>query len=239
MEKRILPKGYKPIKYLDSEEINSTYEIYKNPDYDKTVPQILESVDRYNEGKELDNYPYFRTGNTFQYLPKLNTPSEILSSVQLKELHAKLPYYHQYINLKKIFTISVDGSALRSFYNKCEGISNSILVIKDSENNIFGAYASEAFAPKNTFFGTAECFLFTFYNENRIHVFNTTGINDHYMYCDNNQLCFGCSDDYFSLALTNDLLDGYSKNTKTYNNDCLNKNDKFTILKLDLWGFEG
>ena len=63
--------------------------------------------------------------------------------------------------------------------------------------------------------------------------------NEHYMYCDNNQICFGCSDDYFSLALTNDLLDGYSKNTKTYNNDCLNKNDKFTILKLELWGFEG
>ena len=241
MKNKLLPKGYEPVSYINSEEILSTYEIYKNPEYDKVVPQILESVYKFNneKGKESDNYPYFRTENTIQYLPKLDTPSEIFSSVQLKELHAKMPYYHQYTNLKRIFSISVDGCALRTFYDKCYNVNNSILAIKDSENNVFGAYASEAFSPKSTFFGTAECFLFTFYKENKIYIFNSTGINDHYIYCDYDQICFGCSDDYFSLSLTHDFLEGYSKNTKTYNNECLNKNDKFTIVKLELWGFEG
>ena len=50
-----------------------------------------------------------------------------------------------------------------------------------------------------------------------------------YMYCDNDQIYFGCSDDYFSLALTNDFLKVYSKNTKTYDNECLTKSDNFTI----------
>ena len=59
------------------------------------------------------------------------------------------------------------------------------------------------------------------------------------MYGDNDQICMGCSDDYFSLSLRNNLLDGYSKPTKTYNNACLNNKDKFTIVKLELWTFQG
>ena len=233
------PKGSEPIKYITQEQSDSICEIYKDPAYENKIEQVLESVEKYIHGKESGNYPYFRYENTIQYLPKLDVPSEILSSAQLKQLHSKLPDYHQYTNLKRIFTISVDGCALRSFYGKCEDVNNSILVVKDSENNIFGAYASEAFAPKNTFYGTGECFLFTFYKESKIQVFNSTGKNDHYMYGDNDQVCFGCSDDYFSLALTNNFLDGYSKKTSTYDNDILNGEDKFKIVKLELWGFGG
>ena len=233
------PQDFEPVKYIESEKINSLFEIHKSPEWDKTVPQILDLVDKCKDGKEEGNYPYFTRQNAVQYLPKLDVPTEIFTNIQLKELHSKLPYYHQYTNLKRIFSISVDGCALRSFYNKCEGINNSIIAIKDDEGNVFGAYASESFKPKFTFYGTGECFLFTFYKDNRIHIYNSTGQNDHYMYGDNDQICFGCSDDYFSLALTNDFLSGYSKATKTYDNESLNKRDKFTIVKLELWAFEG
>ena len=240
-EKEPLPPDFEPIKYLESEKINSIFEITKSPDWEKTIQEILEAVEKYQTGKQsqTDNYPYFTSHNTAQYLPKLNIPSEIFSSIQLKELHSKLPYYHQYTNLKRVFSISVDGCALRSFYDKCEKVNNSILVLKDEDGNIFGGYASEAWSPKYTFYGTGECFLFTYYKENRINIFSSTGQNDHYMYGDDEQICMGCSDDYFSLSLRNNFLDGYSKSTKTYNNESLNNKDKFTIVKLELWTFEG
>ena len=240
-EKEPLPPDFEPIKYLESEKINSIFEITKSPDWEKTIPEILEAVEKYQTGKQsqTDNYPYFTSHNTAQYLPKLNIPSEIFSSIQLKELHSKLPYYHQYTNLKRVFSISVDGCALRSFYDKCEKVNNSILVLKDEDGNIFGGYASEEWSPKYTFYGTGECFLFTYYKENRINIFSSTGQNDHYMYGDDEQICMGCSDDYFSLSLRNNFLDGYSKSTKTYNNESLNNKDKFTIVKLELWTFEG
>ena len=240
-EKEPLPPDFEPIKYLESEKINSIFEITKSPDWEKTIPELLETVEKYQTGKQsqTDNYPYFTSHNTAQYLPKLNIPSEIFSSIQLKELHSKLPYYHQYTNLKRVFSISVDGCALRSFYDKCEKVNNSILVLKDEDGNIFGGYASEAWTPKYTFYGTGECFLFTYYKENRINIFSSTGQNDHYMYGDDEQICMGCSDDYFSLSLRNNFLDGYSKSTKTYNNETFNNKDKFTIDKLELWTFEG
>ena len=129
--------------------------------------------------------------------------------------------------------------ALRSFYDKCEQVNNSILVIKDEDGNVFGGYASEAWKPKYTFYGTGECFLFTYYKENRINIFPSSGQNDHYMYGDDEQICMGCSNDYFSLSLRNNFLDGYSKSTVTYNNENLDNKDKFTIVKLELWTFEG
>ena len=58
------------------------------------------------------------------------------------------------------------------------------------------------------------------------------------MYCDNEQICFGNTDDYFSLCLKNNLLDGYSKTTTTYNNKSLNLKDKFVIVKMEVWCFK-
>lgn len=215
------------------------YEIEKNPEWDKLIPHILEEMDKKkNDNSVFSEYPYFRLQNAVQYLPKFDKPSEILNTIQIKELHSRLPSYHQFANLYKIFSISVDGTSLKTLYNKCEGINNSVLIIKDDEGNIFGAYASEEYAPSSKFFGTGECFLFTFYKEDKIHIFCSTGINDNYMYCDDDQISYGCSDDYFSLCLRNNLLDGYSKYTQTYKNEPLNNKDKFVIYKLEIFGFK-
>ena len=241
MEKGKSKKGkpiFEPIKYEDYKKEEGILEIYKNQDYNKIVPLILDAVDHTrNKEKSYGNYPYFRTKTKENYLPKLNIPSDIFSTIQLKQLYEFLPDSHQYSDLNRVFSISVDGCALKTFYNKCEGINNSILVIKDDEGNIFGAYASECFEPNKTFSGTGECFLFTFYKGNKIHVFNSTGINRSFMYCDDEQICFGCSDDYFSLSLRDDFYEGYTHTTQTYQNLLLSSKDKFIIVKLELWAF--
>ena len=236
-EEKNLSKGIEEIKDKENEikKGDCIFEIIKTKEWDEVIPHIIQVMD---QNKTNIEYPYFRIQNAVQYLPKLDIPSDILNTNQLKELHSRLPNYHQYSNLYRIFSISVDGSALKTLYNKCEGINNSILIIRDEEGNVFGAYASEEYTPTSKFSGTGECFLFTFFKENKIHIYCSTGINDHYMYCDNEQICFGCSDDYFSLALRNNLLDGYSKCTQTYKNEPLNNNDKFLIVKLEIWGFK-
>ena len=241
MEKAKAKKGqlvFEPIKYEDYKKEEGILEIYKNQDWNQIVPLILDAVDHTkNKDKAYGNYPYFRTKTKIDFLPKLDVPSDIFSAYQLKELYEFLPDSHQYSDLYRVFSISIDGSALKTFYNKCQDINNSILVIKDDDDNIFGAYASECFEPNKNFSGTGECFLFTFYKGNKIHVFNSTGINRFFMYCDDEQICFGCSDDYFSLSLRSDFLEGYSHTTQTYQNLPLSGKDKFIIVKLELWAF--
>ena len=238
-EEKNLPKNVEEVKEQDTKKEDCLFEIEKTPEWDKVIPDIIQAIDLKKDNNfNSKEYPYFHIQNAVQYLPNLDKPSEILNTNQLKELHSRLPSYHQYASLYRIFSLSVDGSALKTFYDKCEEINNSVLVIKDDEGNIFGAYASEVFTPTSTFSGTGECFLFTYFNTNKIHIYNATGINEHYMYCDNDQICFGCSGDYFSLSLRNNLLDGYSKYTDTYKNEPLNNKDKFIIVKLELWGFK-
>lgn len=238
-KEKSLPPDFEPVQDDDIKKEDCVFEVFKSENYGKVLPNLIKAIDaNIIEDKISEEYPYFNPKNPVKYLPKLDTPSEILNNAQLKEIHSYLPYFHQYVSLYRLFSISVDGSALKSLYKKCEGIKNSILVIKDNEGNVFGGYASDVFYPSSTFCGSPDSFLFTFLKENKIHVYKSTEINDHYMYCDNEQICFGNTDDYFSLSLKNNLLDGYSKTTTTYNNKPLNNKEQFVIVKLEVWGFK-
>lgn len=235
-----LPEDFEPVQEDDITKEDCVFDVFKSENYEKVVPNIVKAIESKNtENKLNEDYPYFNPKNPVKYLPRLDSPSEILNNEQLKGIHSHLPFFHQYVSLNLLYSISIDGSALKSLYKKCEGIKNTILVIKDKEGNIFGAYASDVFYPSSTFVGSPDCFLFTFYKEDKIHVYKATEINDQYMYCDYEQIGFGNSDNKFSLCLKNDLLDGYSKTTTTYQNKPLNnKDDKFVIVKLEVWGFK-
>ena len=239
VDKKEKEKDKEKVEIKEEKKDEYIFQIVKTEDWDKVIPKIINSIDEKKENNSnFTEYPYFRIQNAVQYLPKLDIQSDILNTNQLKELHSRLPNYHQYSNLYRIFTISKDGSALKTLYDKCEGINNSVIIIKDDEDNIFGAYASEVFTPTSKFSGTGECFLFTFYKGNKIHIYCSTGKNDHYMYCDDEHICFGCSDDFFSLSIRNNLLEGYSKYTQTYENESLNNRDKFIVVRLEVWGFK-
>jgi len=67
-------------------------------------------------------------------------------------------------------------------------------------NKICGAYSASEFKYSDQFYGTGETFVFSFYNEERIHSFNSTNINEFYIYSDNDLLAFGCSYIFFIIT---------------------------------------
>ena len=83
-----------------------------------------------------------------KFIPKLNIPSEILSERQLREvnynvlnkLHANMPYYHQYKNLRLLYSSNKHGIAMKTFYMKTEDVKNTIFVVKDDEQNVIFFY---------------------------------------------------------------------------------------------------
>jgi len=231
--------SFEPIEYEDIKSEEAIFEVFKANDYTEVVTGIINAIDNYyGDADTYDDYPYFRVQNTCKFVPKLNTPSEILSERQLRDLHAHLPYYNQYKNLKLVFSASRDGYFLNTFYYKGQNIKNSILVIKDDNGCVFGAYASEDYRNSpHEFYGTGETFLFTFFKTERIHCFPSTGLNEYYINSDDSNLSFGCSDNYFSLSLENDFTKGYSKSTQTYKNPPLSLKENFFISKLELWTF--
>lgn len=239
IKEKPLPPGFIPVTEEEPKKEDHIFEVTKSENYDKIFPSLIQKINqKILHNKPSEDYPFFTPNKKVKFLPKLDTNSEILTNNQLKELHLYFPYFHQYSSLSNIFSLKRDGSSLKSLYKKCEGIKNSILVIKDKEKNIFGVYVTDVLYPSATFCGNSDSFLFTFYKEEKIHVYKATHINDNYIYCDLEQICFGSSGEGFSLSLKNDLLDGYTKTTDTYNNKPLNGGDKFTIVNLEIWGFK-
>ena len=238
-EENNLPPGFTPVIEEDQKKEECIFEVTKSKNYEKIFPSLIQKIDqKLYQNKSSEDYPYFNKNNKIKFLPRLDSKSEILSNNQLKELHLYFPYFLQFSSLSKIFSLSQDGTSLKTLYKKCEGIKNSILVIKDNEKNVFGAFASDVLTPSGIFTGTCDSFLFTFYQEEKIHVYKATQINDNFIFCDFEQICFGNSGEKFSLALKNNLLDGYTATTDTYKNRPLNGGDKFTIVNLEIFGFK-
>ena len=235
-----LPADFVPVPEEEYKKDDSIFEVYKSDNYKKIFPSLIQKINqKIYHNKPSEDYPYFTESNKVKFLPKLSSPSEILTNNQLKELHIYFPYFLQYSSLSKVFSLTQNGADIKTLFKNCEGIKNTILVIKDKEGNIFGAFLSDVLYPSATFTGTPDTFLFTFYKEEKIHVYKATQINDNYMYCDYEQICFGNSGKDFSLSVKCNLLDGYSKTTDTYKNKALNGGENFHIVNLEIWGFKG
>ena len=119
LKKKKVQLIFEKIKYEDNKNEEAITEIYKNEDWNRVVPLILDAVDHTkSKEKNYGNYPYFRTSTKGDFLPKLDIPSDILSAYQLKELYG-------------IFNISASNATAYAFmsiyFNNI--IGNTIQVI--------------------------------------------------------------------------------------------------------------
>lgn len=231
--------SFEPLEELIPEDYNRLCSTIVNKDYNDTIMTILLSIN--NHAEEIpneDDYPYFKINQKIKFIPKLNTPSEILSERQLKDLHLSIPYYQRYKNLKLMYSTTKHGTAMKTFYDLCSYNSVSIIVIKDDEQHIFGGYLSEPIKRSDKFYGTGESFVFTFHNSERIHCFEGTTENEYYIYSDDDLFAMGCSDDAFSIAVRDDFLRGSSRITKTYKNTVLAGKEEFFVIKFEVWAFD-
>ena len=104
-----------------------------------------------------------------QHVPKLLdargniTQSLTLTPFVLKQLSAALPSRFAYADWRLLYSTAVHGISLNTFYSRAAGCGCCLLAIKDTNNNVFGAFCSEwrePFTPPS-FYGGGETFLFS------------------------------------------------------------------------------
>ena len=115
-----------------------------------------------------------------------------------------------------------------------------MLVIKDSEGGIFGAYVNEPFRPCGRYYGTGECFLWKSAYSNsdafRFKAFPYSGINDYMVFSDPTFISLGGGDGKYGLWFDDNLVKGVSSTCPTFGNEPLSdEGDKFEIIGLELW----
>ncbi len=230
--------SFEPIEYQDIKNEESIFEVFKSKEYTETITNILNAIDNYyNDNESYDDYPYFRIQNTCKFIPKLKTPSQILSERQLREIHANLPYYQQFKNFKLVFSPENHGNSMRTFYLYTKNLKSYILVIKDINQNIFGGYISDEIHCSENFYGTGECFVFSFFKSERIHCFHSTGSNDLYIRTDEDSISLGASNNLYSIFIKGDFNSGYTGSTLTFKNPILTESTDFTIVRMEIWTF--
>ncbi|XP_032079097.1 oxidation resistance protein 1 isoform X3 [Thamnophis elegans] len=171
------------------------------------------------------------------FRPNLSDPSELLQSDEIEKLTKQLPPRTIGYPWTLVFSTAKHGMSLKTLYRTMAGLDTPVLlVIKDSDGQIFGALASEPFKVSDGFYGTGETFLFTFCPE--FEVFKWTGDNMFFLKGDMDALAFGGGGGEFALWLDGDLYHGRSNSCKTFGNRILSKKEDFIIQDIEIWAFE-
>uniref|UniRef100_A0A8D0E722 Oxidation resistance protein 1 n=1 Tax=Salvator merianae TaxID=96440 RepID=A0A8D0E722_SALMN len=171
------------------------------------------------------------------FRPNLSDPSELLQLEQIEKLTKHLPPRTIGYPWTLVYSTAKHGMSLKTLYRTMTGLDTPVLmVIKDSDGQIFGALASEPFKVSDGFYGTGETFLFTFCPD--FEIFKWTGDNMFFLKGDMDALAFGGGGGEFALWLDGDLYHGRSHSCKTFGNRTLSKKEDFIIQDIEIWGFE-
>nr|XP_022901879.1 nuclear receptor coactivator 7 isoform X2 [Onthophagus taurus] len=168
--------------------------------------------------------------------PDLVGATEILTDTHREALCRHLPARAEGYVWTLVFSTSQHGFSLNSMYRKMYKLESPILlVIEDTDNNVFGALTSCALQVSDHFYGTGESLLFRFSPE--FQVYNWTGENLYFIKGNNESLSIGAGDGKFGLWLDGDLYQGRSEPCQTYGNEPLTPNVDFVVKTLECWAF--
>ncbi|XP_033337195.1 TLD domain-containing protein mustard isoform X5 [Megalopta genalis] len=169
-------------------------------------------------------------------VPDLVGTTEILGDEHREQLCRHLPARAEGYLWTLVFSTSQHGFSLNSMYRKMAKIESPILlVIEDTEGNVFGALTSCALHVSDHFYGTGESLLFRF--TPRFQAFNWTGDNLYFIKGNNESLAIGAGDGKFGLWLDGDLYQGRTQSCSTYGNEPLAPREDFVVKTLECWAF--
>ncbi|KAI1885574.1 hypothetical protein AGOR_G00205200 [Albula goreensis] len=169
-------------------------------------------------------------------LPVLSNHSELLEESHIQRLANHIPPRTQGYPWQLIYSTAEHGTSLKTLYrNMAHTDSPVLLVIKDMDNQVFGAFSSHPFKMSNHCYGTGETFLYSFGPEFK--VFPWSGKNSYFVRGHMDSLQLGGGGGLFGLWMDADLFHGCSLSCDTFHNQPLSAKSDFIIQDLEVWAF--
>ncbi|XP_007518532.2 TLD domain-containing protein 2 [Erinaceus europaeus] len=166
--------------------------------------------------------------------PQLTEASQVLGASEIRQLSLHLPARITGHSWSLAFCTWRDGFSLQNLYRQMEGHNGpALLVLRDQDGQIFGAFSSSTIRLSKSFYGTGETFLFSF--SPQLKVFKWTGRNSFFVKGDLDSLMIGSGSGQFGLWLDGDLYHGGSHPCATFNNEVLARQEHFCIKELEAW----
>jgi hypothetical protein len=196
--------------------------------------EIIDQTESVAPGLELKG----SRESAYDKLPAMSEPSMLLSEKMQSVLYSYLPVLVQGKNWMLVYSTWRHGISLSTLYRRsmlCAG--PSLLVVGDQRGAVFGGLVVAPLQPiiRKKYQGTNDCFVFTNVDGRPV-ICRPTGANNYFTFCALEYLAMG-GGGHFALYLDEDLLNGSSSTSETFNNPCLSQTDQFKIKDVELWGF--
>ncbi|KAG0040164.1 hypothetical protein BGZ82_004823 [Podila clonocystis] len=144
--------------------------------------------------------------------------------------------------LKLLFSSKTSGASFSTLLQKVTYQGPTLVIMKDEDGYIFGAYADQDWEQGPKFYGTDRSFLFTIRPTFRI--YRPTRVNSNFQYLDSgtktlpNGMGFGGQLRYFGLWLASDFQSGQSAAEpfcSTFQSPRLSKQQNFKLEEMEVW----
>ncbi|KAF9926500.1 hypothetical protein FBU30_003939 [Linnemannia zychae] len=142
-----------------------------------------------------------------------------------------------------LFSSKTSGASFSTLLQTISYQGPTLVIMKDEDGYIFGAYADQDWEQGPKFYGTDRTFLFTIRPTFRIYR-PSQGINENYQYLDSgtktlpNGIGFGGQLRYFGLWLASDFQSGHSAAEplcSTFQSPRLSKKQNFKLDEMEVW----
>lgn len=135
-----------------------------------------------------------------------------------------------------VYSTYKHGFSLKTLYRVMHGLESPILiVVKDTNDKVFGALTSEELKMSDHFYGTGETFLFTFHPE--FTVFHWSGENNFFLKGNQESLSIGAGQGVYGLWFDEDIYHGRTNKCETFANDVLTVSEDFVVKGFEAWAF--
>ncbi|XP_077366242.1 nuclear receptor coactivator 7b isoform X2 [Festucalex cinctus] len=170
-------------------------------------------------------------------LPLMSDASSLLQDTHVEKLSCRLPARVQAHAWRLSYSTLKHGTSLKTLYrNLLDADSPVLMVIKDADQQIFGAFSTHPFRVSEHCYGTGETFLYSFCPE--IKVYRWTGENSYFVKGNIDSLQMGGGGGQLGLWLDAELYRGTTTKCATFNNQPLSGRRDFNIHSLEVWTFE-
>mmetsp|Transcript_22847 Transcript_22847/g.20075 ORF Transcript_22847/g.20075 Transcript_22847/m.20075 type:complete len:347 (+) Transcript_22847:68-1108(+) len=164
--------------------------------------------------------------------------SNILSNkLQLNHIISRCPERYHFMKWKCLYSLLNHGCSMQTFYRNTEDMQQSVLIIKDQSNNIFGAFLDSKWkAEYHHYTGSNECFVYKFHfeaNEYSVFEYHHTGDKPYFVQSDYDGITIGAGE-CPAIYIQNDLLLGRTTKSDTFTNEALSSSI-FKIKDIEIW----
>eukprot|EP00188_Purpureofilum_apyrenoidigerum_P004382 Plantae.Rhodophyta-Purpureofilum_apyrenoidigerum.ctg4933.p1 GENE.Plantae.Rhodophyta-Purpureofilum_apyrenoidigerum.ctg4933~~Plantae.Rhodophyta-Purpureofilum_apyrenoidigerum.ctg4933.p1 ORF type:complete len:488 (+),score=76.12 Plantae.Rhodophyta-Purpureofilum_apyrenoidigerum.ctg4933:88-1551(+) len=169
-----------------------------------------------------------------KFTKKMSNPSEILELPQCAELTMAIPARFRTGDWQLLYSTSLHGYSLQTFYAKTTKRSPTLIAIRDSDDNVFGCYAPVPWKQSSAYYGTGETFLFA--AQSHVAVYKWAHSNSFFQLSGHDSLAVG-GGGHFGLWIDSEFNIGNSGRSETFDNEPLSPHGDFHCIVLEAWTF--